>query len=339
MSKKLKFPDPHFYGINFRNKYEAYRTRILTEAGYYDLGEIIPTLTTIIGLEGKHRVLLTQLAIQTCKNMFPLIVDVGMKFDVAIEDNISHKSISPEGAPKEPEPLPDDKEEEELNEIIYKKAAKHKTLNAFGQGAAVSMNTVHHMVDELDTISINLKPLYDKLMRLNEIAYLTMPEEDFVQMAQDCDDNEMIGGTNRIIWDENGFPVVVARGVNFVTLVHEIVKGIYTYLALNAYESEYEYYEIAQYTESIASEIEDIGAGKMIISTLRDYLLDNFDSYYVHESFFEMFIVALAKLPPDEMLALMNGLISDTPNRSKFEALARDCYHELKAHDKNKLKF
>lgn len=337
MSKKLKFPDPHFYGLNFRKNYDEYKARILREAGHYNLAEIMPTLSQISGFEGKHRVRLTQLAIETCKNMFPLIADerIGMKFDVAIEDNISHKSISDEGTPKEPEPLPN--EEEELNEVIYKKAAKHKTLNAFGQGAAVSMNTIHHMVDELDTISVNLKPLYEKLMKLNEIAYLTMPEEDFAEMAKNSDDEEMIGGTNRIIWDENGFPVVVARGVNFVTLVHEIVKGIYTYLALNAYDNEYEYYEIAQYTDSIASEIEDIGAGKMIITSLREYLLENFDNYYVHESFFEMYIVALAKLPPDEMLALMNGLIAKTPNRTKFESIARECYYELKADDKNKL--
>lgn len=330
MGKLLKFSDQKFFGSKFNEKYEAFKQRIIHEAGPVDIGAIPANLAKIIGLEGRHRERLTILAIETSKNMFPVIDICGIQIDASLEDNISHKDISEEGTPDFPEEVP------EIDEKLYKKAAKQKILNAFSQGAAVSMNTIHHMVPELDTMSVELKPTYDRLMKANEVAYLSIPEQFFINAAIAQNGEGDIGGTNKVEF-RDGVPYIVARAVNFVNLVHEIIKGVYTYIALNAYETEYEYYEISQYTDSIASEIEDIGCGKMIINLLRDYLLDNFDKYYVHECFFEMFIVALSKLPPEEMITLMSGLIEGTPNKGKFEIIARNCYYDLKDFDKKKM--
>lgn len=327
MGKLLKFSDQKFFGSKFTEKYNAFKEEIIRNAGPVDINGIHRNLAKIIGLEGKHRERLTILAIETSKNMFPVIDICGIQIDAVIEDNISHEDISEDGTPDFPEEIP------EIDEKLYKKAAKQKVLNAFSQGAAVSMNSIHHMVAELDEISLELKPTYDQLMKANEVAYLTVPEEMFIQAAIAANGDENIGGTNKVEF-RDGVPYIVARAVNFVNLVHEIIKGLYTYLALNAYETEYEYYEISQYTDSIASEIEDIGCGKMVVGLLRDYLLDNFDKYYVHECFFEMVVVAIAKLPAEEMVTLMNGLVNGTPNKVKFEIIARNCFYDLKEFDK-----
>lgn len=327
MGKLLKFSDQKFFGLTFKEKYETFKQEIIRNAGPVDIMGIQRNLAKVIGLEGKHRERLTLLAIETSKNMFPVIDICGIQIDAAIEDNISHNDISEDGTPDFPEEVP------EVDEKLYKKAAKQKILNAFAQGAAVSMNSIHHMVPELDEISMELKPTYDQLMKANEVAYLTIPEEHFIQAAIAQNGDGGIGGTNKVEFRDR-VPYIVARAVNFVNLVHEIIKGVYTYLALNAYDTEYEYYEIAQYTESIASEIEDIGCGKMVIGLLREYLLNNFDKYYVHECFFEMMVVAIAKLPADEMVTLMNGLVNGTPNKPKFEIIARNCYYDLKEFDK-----
>lgn len=329
MGKLIKFSDTKFFGIDFIRKYEEFKERRLNEIGSINLSAIGQYLYRIHRAEEPQRENLTQLAIATAKNLFPVIDIAGIQFDVEIIENISHKSISEDGTPDYPEPIP------EMDEEAYLNAAKQKILNAFAQGAAVSMNTIHHMVPELDAIDTQLKSNYDNLLKANEVAYLTAPEEQFAEMAIQSDENENIGGTNKVEF-RNHIPYVVAKATNFVILVHEIIKGVYTYLALNAYDNELDYHKTSLFTESIASEIEDIGCGKLILNLLRDYLIDNFDKYYVHECFFEMYIVAMAKLPADEMINLMSGLIKGSPNKTVFETIARNCYYDLKDFDKKR---
>lgn len=329
MGKLIKFSDTKFFGIDFIKKYEEFKERRLNEIGPIDMRTIGLVLLKIHRAEEPQRENLTQLAIATAKNLFPVIDIAGIQFDVEIIENISHKSISEDGTPDYPEPIP------EMDEETYLNAAKQKILNAFAQGAAVSMNTIHHMVPELDAVDSQLKSNYDKLLKANEVAYLTAPEEQFAEMAIQSDDDENIGGTNKVEF-RNHIPYVVAKATNFVILVHEMIKGVYTYLALNAYDNELDYHKTSLFTESIASEIEDIGCGKLILNLLRDYLLDNFDKYYVHECFFEMYIVAMAKLPADEIIGLMHGLIKGSPNKAVFETLARNCFYDLKDFDKKR---
>lgn len=336
MSKILRFSHPKLFSGTFTGKYDDFKRDIVRNAGHVDLRQIMPTLMEIKLIETPHRVMLTQLAIDTAKSLFPVIEITGIQFDVAIEENISHGSISENGTPDEPEELPETPNPTNQETELFQKAAKQKILNGFSQGAAVSMNTIHHMVNELDTIHPQLKAKYDFLMKANEVAYLITPEPIMADMACMANENGDIGGTNKVEF-RNGVPYIVAKAVNFVTMVHEIIKGVYTYLALNGYESEDEYYEVCRYTESIASEIEDIGSGKMILNLLRNYLLDNFDKYYVHDCFFEMYIVAIAKLPADEAIALMKSLVDGVPNRAKFETLARNCFYDLKEFDKQQI--
>jgi len=329
MAKLLKFADPKFFGADFKVKYNEFKQRTLNDIGTVNLMQIIPTLMKIKMAERPTKEELTQLAIETSKRLFPVIEITGLQIDAILQEDISHNCISDEGTPEYPQELPND------DESLFIKAAKQKILNALAQGAAVSMNSIHHMVPELDNVAPTHKEDYDKFLKANEVAYLTAPEEQMIQGAIRANREGEIGGTNKVEF-RNGIPYVIARADNFVVLIHEIIKGVYTYLALNAYETEYEYYEIAQYTESIAAEIEDIGCGKMIINLLRDYLIDNFDKYYVHECFFEMFIVAMAKMEAEEMVGLMNGLIKGTPNKARFEILARNCYYDLKDFDKKR---
>ncbi len=332
MSKTIKFKDSKFFGSKYSQKYELWKQERLAELGQVDFRHVPAAVFALTNAERPHREDLAQLAIATAKNLFPVIDIVGLQFDVQIEDKISHKSISEDGTPDFPEEIPD------MDDDAYLKAAKQKILNAFAQGAAVSMNTVHHMVPELDRIDVTIKDNYDRLMKANEVAYLTVPEEEFTNMACASNDDENIGGTNRVVFRDH-VPYVVAKAQHFVTLVHEIIKGIYTYLALNAYKEEFDYHDTNQYTDSIASEIEDIGCGKMIMNMLRDYLLDNFDKYYEHECFFEMYFVTLCKLPADELIYLMSGLINGTPNKERFEIMARNCYYDLKDFDKKSAGF
>jgi len=332
MSKTIKFSDPRFFGTDFTQKYQQFKEQRLAELGRVNMMSIMSSIRAISDAERPHRGRLALLAIETAKSLFPVIDIAGLQFDVELRDEVSHKGISEEGTPEYPEPVP------AMDDEMFCKAAKQKILNAFSQGAAVSMNTVHHMVPELDEINRTLKENYDKLMKGNEVAYLTIPEEQFAQMAMQSEGDENVGGTNRVEFREH-VPYVVAHAQHFVTLIHEIIKGVYTYLALNAYNEEEEYHKVSKHTESIASEIEDIGCGKMILNMLREYLLDNFDKYYEHECFFEMYFVALCKLQPEDLISLMHGLLSGHPNKARFEVIARNCYYDLKDFEKQRSRY
>lgn len=375
MGKPIKFSDPLFFGRAYTTKFNEYKAMRLREIGHVNLMGIMPDLMAINNMERNHRERLTALAIQKAKEFFPMIDILKLQIDAAIGERISHNDISDEGTPDEPEDMPED---EDFDEELYKRVAKQKILDALGQGAAVSMNQIHHMVNELDEISPNLKNTYDRLMKANEYAYLTIPQDDFAQMAMQSNRNGQVGGTNRIEHreeeqeqqptqrpeqpqvdgedEEDGMmvggtnkiehrynkknrrvPFIVARGMNFVTLIHEIVKGLYSYIALCGYTSEYDYYEIEQYTASIANEIEDIGCGKMMIGLLKDYLLEHCDKYYQHEAFFEVFIVKMARLEPNEIKDLMNGFVINQPNKKKIEQIAQECFYDLKDFEKKKL--
>jgi hypothetical protein len=324
----ISFSDPNFFGDDYTTKYEAYRQNRIEALGNVQIHNIMRNASKITGLENRKKADLERMAVRTVKELFPVIDEVGINITAVLTDSISHNQLSPRGTPDYPKRVPQN------NPELYNKVAKQKFLNALMQGAAVSMNSIQHMVkDRLDAVSPELVPAYDGLMKANEVAYFTL--NDFHQHAIMSNRMGTVAGTNKVSF-ENKIPRITARAMHYVTLVHELVKGVYTYLALNAYTSEEEYYDITEYTDSIYSEIEDIGCGKMMIEVLRDYLLDNFDKYYEHPSFFEMFIVALSKLPADEFLSLMKGLIRNEPNKAGFEVLARNCYYDLKDFEKKK---
>lgn len=328
----ISFADENFFGKDYTDRFHVYKEKRLLQLkpkpDLSDVMMILPNLAKIIGLEGRNKVELEKLAIKTARELFPVIDEAGIKITAEIAYEISHNDLTPRGTPNFPKRVPENEPE------LYNKIAKQKFLNALTQGAGVSMNSIHHMVkDKLNRIHSELVTTYDHLMKTNEVAYYTV--KDFELGAIDANENKTVGGTNKVSF-ENGVPRITARAMNFVNLVHEIIKGVYTYLTLNAYDSEEEYYEITEYTDSIYSEIEDIGCGKMMIEVLREYLLDNFDKYYEHPCFFEMFVVALSKLPADEFVPLIKGLLKNEPNKAKFEVLARNCYYDLKDFDKKK---
>lgn len=335
MSKNqyISFSDPQFFGQAFTQKYNEFKANQKAQLNFQvNIREVMGTLQRVVRAENGHREELERLAVQTAKDLFPVIEETGIQIDAKLSDRISHSDLTPRGTPNFPKSPPKN------NPELYKKIAKQKILNAITQGAGVSMNSIHHMNSEqLANIGPSLTQDYDKLMKSNEVAYFEDPD-GFVPMAIMANNHGDIGGTNKVEFRDH-VPYVVAIAKNYVNLVHEIVKGVYTYLTLNAYKSEEEYYEVTEYTDSIYSEIEDIGSGKMILNMLRDYLMNEFEKYYDHPCFFEMFLVAFSKQEADDVVSLTNGLLNGTPNRAKFEVLARNCYYDLKDFEKKKSRY
>lgn len=322
MSDKLHeigFSDPNMFGPEFDQKVQAHKDQKVANAG----GEINPmkgmnALKRVIQLEKPHIAELDRLAVETTKRLFPVIEDSNLEIDAKI---VPFSTIHL--------PTPAKPKQITSNDPMFKKAAKKKIMNAISQAAGVSMNSAHHAVDRLDTISPELKTLYDDVYKTNDAIYHTIDKENLLRMATQQSATGMVGGSAKIEF-RNGNPIIIARGISFVYLMHEIIKGVYEYLGLHGYESNDQFKDASQYSNSLSDEIEDITTGEIIRNSLRDYLLDNHDDLYQHPSFFEMFLVQLAKQEEDEMVALVNGIIRGLPNRRRLEQIARDTFYILR---------
>lgn len=324
---EMNFSDPNFLGSpEFQQKQQQHKAQKLDRVG----GQPNPmssmnAMQNIVNLEKPHKQRLEQLAVQTVKQMFPVIDDAGIQIEAQILPfGQIHLATKPKSEPIGAE------------DPMFKKAAKRKILNAITQAAGVSMNTSHHAVDALNRIDPQLTDLYDTVYKHNDAIYHAFDKNMLVQMASQQARSGFVGGSSQVQY-RNGQPVIIAKAVSFVYLMHEIVKGVYEYLSHNAHDDEEEFKNITKHTDSLDDEIDDIVNGEVIRNTIRDYLIDNHDDLYQHGSFFEMFLVMLARTEENEMVRLIDGLIKGLPNRRRIEQLARDAFHALRDFERDKL--
>jgi hypothetical protein len=323
---EMQFSDPDFLGSpEFSQKYQQHKDQKMQRAG----GRPNPmaaqqAMMNIIQLEAPHKERLTQLAVQTVKDMFPVIEDAGIQIEAQIVPmGQIHVASRPTPEPIRPE------------NPLYKKAAKRKIMNAITQAAGVSMNSAHHAVDALSQVNPQLKDMYDTVYKNNDALYHAFDKNQLIQMANQMNQQGYAGGSTKVEY-RNGQPVIIAKAINSMHLMHEIIKGVYEYLSHNAHDDEDEFKQISRHTDSIADEIDDIVNGEVIRDTIRNYLIDNHDDLYQHPSFFEMFLVLLARTEENEMVRLVDGLIKGLPNRRRLEQLARDTFHTLRDFERNK---
>jgi len=324
--QEMQFSDPDFLGSpEFQQKYQQHKDQKMQRVG----GRPNPmasqqAMMNIIRLEQPHKGRLEQLAIETVKNMFPVIEDAGIEIEAEIKP---FGQIQLNTQPRAQAITPENP--------LYKKAAKRKIMNAITQAAGVSMNSSHHAVEALDQVDPQLKDLYDNVYKHNDAIYHAFDKNMLVQMASQQGQSGHAGGTAQVVY-RNGQPVIIAKAVSFVYLMHEIVKGVYEYLSHNAHDDEDEFKQITQHTDSIDDEVDDIVNGEVIRNALRDYLIDNHDDLYQHPSFFEMFLVHLARTEENEMVRLVDGILKNLPNRRRLEQLARDTFHTLRDFERDK---
>ncbi len=337
VSKFISYVDPKFFGENFKVKHLEFVQKEFagqlgreTNRNHNPALKGINDLIKILSSEHNSKKDLEILAIRTAKELFPVIKLAGIRITADIDYSISHNNMSLRGTPNFPKEVPDDISDEEYNKI-----AKQKYLNGLVQGAAIKMNRIqHYQADKLKEINSDLIGLYDDVLKNNELLSSTLNRVELALNAIECNKKKRVMGSNKVTF-ENGVPRITAKANNFVILVHEIIKGLYTYLTLNAYETEEDYYDTTEYTDSIFSEMDEIAIGKILIDELRDHLFKIGEEKQVaHPAFFEMFIVKLSKVPANEFMTLIKSLNEGHPDDAKFKALIFDTYYELKKFDK-----
>jgi len=156
---------------------------------------------------------------------------------------------------------------------------------------------------------------------------------DELQNKEEGDDlNEMSDELEEIM--SSGKPVIRARGIDFVMLIHETVKGIYELITSRGIPEDSELASnVFLNTETFEDEAEDFRYGPQIASDLRDFINDNrkTDRY---PNVREFVFGKMMESPAEDFLKLIKGILMKTPEaRTQVDRLIDEVIEELEGYE------
>lgn len=289
--------------------------------------DMFQTLGTIQQREAAHRPQLQELAVETVlripemKSLRSAIAngDVRIEAHLAEETNIEDVAFSDE--PQERTP---DEDVPEIADEYDEMVNRRKLANTFMQGAAVANNYAFtNSFDELADIDSSLVRDYGKLMAYTELGYFIQSPE-IMKAAAQAGGTQAQGGQNRLRREEDGSITIVAEGITFPMLVHEIFKGCMEFLSLNDEDDPETAHLVRQRSDFIDDEQVQMQVGPSIyrsfIAAIGQENADLMPYVYDH----------LNRLPTSEYNEVMRGLIDGTPEGKRwFQQLAQQLRAQL----------
>jgi hypothetical protein len=312
--------------------------------------EMMSKVPSIIQIESRHKEELENLAIEVCLEETEVPSDW---YEIVARLNrqpidVSNFRYQPE---KEKE---DDEDEENKNlsipsfdiedltdeEIFELEKHKRNIINAIIQGAAKKGHYIFQKPEiksELDRIDPRLYPAYSGIMAINDFLYFTM--EQMIEMMsqtgngvagkvelQDNDDEEEGGGEEG---EENPDTKIIADGLIFPILCHEIIKGIEESAGRHGLPQDTELAQkVMGQTDLLSNEPMQLRIGPEIVEKLRMVLPDEMfeDS---NKGLINWFKVELYKLDAKEFLNVIGDVISADESKNKkatkrFEELMKE---------------
>ena len=155
---------------------------------------------------------------------------------------------------------------------------------------------------------------------------------------KDADLNEMSEELEEMM--SSGKPVIRARGVDFVMLIHEAVKGIYELIASRGIPEDEELASnVFLNTETFEDEAEDFRYGPPIAADLRDFINAN-KKTDLYPNVREFVFGKMIEMPAEEFLPLMKGILKKTAEaRTIIDRLVDEVVDELESYDSAKSEY
>jgi len=296
--------------------------------------QMYSTVREIMRLESPHKLFLKNLALRVAaektgidKDWFQYELSLGQE---ETDFSVPNFKLKPDKR-KERKNVPDFEkygeqafdpdfptEEEEFQQHVQMR----NIANAITQGEAKKGHYYFQepsIKSEIDRKNPTLSELYGKLMAMLDISYFTM--EDFIEIAtqtgqgvagsvnlEDADEEGEDGGMG----DDDDAPdtKIVAQGVIFPILVHEIIKGIEEAPTREQFRDTEPGYskEVYGQTDTFENEIMQIRIGPEVVEALRNALPNEaIENPKVNPWFKKL----LYSKKPKEFLNLMSLVISD----------------------------
>ena len=253
---------------------------------------------------------LEMLAVQMVKDIYPIVDYANIKIDAHIVPPYSIIAS-----------IEDDKEEEKEEDPTLpnfgtedpeKLKAKRRIINSITQGAAIRGSFGFLLFREYhDQINPDLVDSYNDLLKMN--FYGTFDDEDAIAMLLSMlaqTSSSPAEGESEMSYNEEDEQFIIrAAGINFPTLVYEIIKGLYEIIGTEGLGADEEKNKaIINAVDKVSNEPEDLRFGKFIYDAINNlYTASNIEDTRVRELFF----AEVYKLSDSEFFPFIDNAIND----------------------------
>ena len=190
--------------------------------------------------------------------------------------------------------------------------AKRRLINSIIQGASNKGHYMYHLAPEKIaeiTGNRNLIDMYGIMMSINDLSYWQLSDETIKQMGNSGAGKEQVEGPE----DEDGVAKVVARGINFPVLVHELIKGVLELFAIQGRpEDEDAYDEVESSEDTLEKEMWDLRLGPAIWDRLRNQFPEDILIDENKKELQNYLLVEIFKLPAKKFLVFMREVLQGT---------------------------
>jgi hypothetical protein len=267
---------------------------------------------TVVQIERNHRQELEQLAIELVMKEMG-IPEGAVEFDAKIVgmDEIDMSDFEHDNEDEEnPEQVEIENEIEIFNELqnLDLERAKRRMINAIIQGASKKGHYMFHMVPErLEQITgnPNILNLYGTLMSINDITYWQISDQMIKNMGGSSAGKESAEGPE----EEGGPGKVIARGINFPVLVHELIKGTIELIALQG-KPEGDFTDIESTEDTLEKEMWDLRLGPAIWDRIRNQFPEDILTDENKRELQSYLLLEIFKLPAKKFLVFMKEVLS-----------------------------
>jgi hypothetical protein len=198
-------------------------------------------------------------------------------------------------------------------ETLSLEKAKRRLINAMVQGASKKGHYMYHYVaDKIEEItgSEDLINQYGVLMSINDTLYWQLSDEQMKMMMGGPEGGGSVGGKEEVDRNTNP-PTIVARGINFPILVHELIKGTLELFAIQGRprdeegnESE-EWGEIESSEDTLEKETWDLRLGPAIWDRVRNQFPEEILTDENKAELQNYLLVEIFKLPSKQFLVFL----------------------------------
>lgn len=268
----------------------------------------------VVAIERNHRQELEQLAVELVMKEMG-IPEGAIEFDAKIVgmgeinmDDFGHDEENEEN----PEQVDIENEVEIFNELqnLDLEKAKRRMINAIIQGASKKGHYMFHLVPErLEQITgnPNILNLYGTLMSINDITYWQISDQMIKNLGGSSAGKESAEGPE----EEGGPGKVIARGINFPVLVHELIKGTLELFALQG-RPEGEFTDIEDTEDTLEKEMWDLRLGPAIWDRVRSQFPEDLLTDENKVELQNYLLVEIFKLPAKKFLVFMKEVLSNS---------------------------
>jgi len=298
--------------------------------------EMMAKLPRIMQIESRHKQELEQLAIEVCldetetpDNWYQIEAKLGMPSGQGFRMNKQDDEESEMDFGSEFD-LDDFTKEEQIE------LEKHKRniINAIIQGISKKGHYLFQkpsVKSKLDAIDPSLYRDYLGIMAINDFLYFSMEQmiEMMSQTGQGVAGKSEIDDADEEQQEEGIDTKIVATGLIFPILCHEILKGLQEAQARHGYPEDEEIRtKVLQSTDTLQNEPMQLRIGPEIVEKIR-FSLPNEIFEEKNKGLLNYFYISLYKQPAEEFLKIIGDIIStDTTKNQRGKDAFKDIYRE-----------